>query len=147
MFFGKTSSSSLYDYSGGYAISPNVADGVGVWTIIAIVLAIVGGILIYTLFLTKRNDGKLKGFMAWLYDFLKFRVLTIEVILKVVYIIGALAITLLAFNYFATGVWWMFFVQIILGNIVLRVVYELILITILMWRNTEEIKKSLQHKK
>ena len=41
-----------------------------VWVIIALILAIVGGLIVYFLFLSKKNEGRFTGFLGWLYDFL-----------------------------------------------------------------------------
>lgn len=129
--------------TGGLDDLVGASTGAFIWTIISIVLAIVGGILVYTLFLNKKNDGKFKGFVAWLYDFLKFKVMSIEVILKVCYLIAAIFITLWAFTWFGAGsMWWMFFVWLIGGNLATRIAYELALITVMIWRNTEEIRKN-----
>jgi hypothetical protein len=117
---------------------------VAVWLFIAIVLAVVGGILVYVLFLNKKNEAKLKGFAKWLYEFLNFGKLTVESFLKVTYIMAAIFISLMSFSYLGSAAWYLFFAQLIFGNIVLRIAYELILIVVLLWRNTEEIKKNLK---
>jgi hypothetical protein len=140
-YYTTTNSSGLHDLT-----SANT--GAFIWTIIAIVLAILGGILVYALFLNKKNEGKFKGFLGWLYDFLKFKTMSIEIILKICYLMAAIFITLWSFTWFGLGpMWWMFFVWIIGGNLVIRILYELALITVMIWRNTEEIRKSLSHKK
>lgn len=141
------SSSSLYstpNYANSYSASNSMMDGNSVWIFIAAVLAVVGGILVYTMFLNKKNGAKVKGTTKRIYDFLKFDTLTIEVILKVTYLIAAIFVSLMSFSYLGSDVWYMFFIQLIFGNIALRLFYELILITILLWRNTEDIKKNLK---
>jgi hypothetical protein len=121
--------------------------GVLIWTIISIILAIIGGVLVYALFLNKKNEGKFKGFLGWLYSFLKFKTMSIEIILKVCYLIAAIFITLWSFTWFTAGpMFWMFFVWLIGGNLVCRVIYELSLITVMIWRNTEEIRKNTSKK-
>lgn len=138
---------SLYNtpsYTNYSTSSSLIGDGVAVWLLIALILAVVGGILVYVMFLNKKNESKLKGFKKRLYDFLKFDTLTVEVILKITYLISAIFITLASFSYLGSDAWYMFFVQIVFGNIVLRLCYELILIMVLLWRNTEDIKKSLK---
>ena len=140
--YSRTNSSSLLATSS----STSVGDGTGVliWTIISIVLAIVGGILVYALFLNKKNEGKFKGFLGWLYDFLKFKIMSIEIILKVSYLILAIFVTLWSFTFFASGsTWWMFFVCLIFGNLGARLAYELSLIVVMIWRNTADIRKHL----
>jgi hypothetical protein len=61
---------------------------------------------------------------------------------------AAIFITLWSFTWFGLGsMWWVFFVWIIGGHLIIRILYELALITVMIWRNTEEIRKSLSHKK
>ena len=69
-----------------------------IWSIISVVLAVVGGIVLYFTFLRKKNDGKFKGFLGWLYDFLTFKKMMIEEILRVCYLIMAIFITLASFK-------------------------------------------------
>jgi hypothetical protein len=126
-----------------YGSAGNV-EVVGIWVVIAAILAVVGGILIYALFLNKKNGTKVKGAAKWLYEFLQFDKLTVEAFLKLTYVIAAIFITLASFSYLGSAAWWLFFVQIIFGNIALRICYELTLLVVLLWRNTEEIKKSLK---
>jgi hypothetical protein len=120
------------------------AEFASVWVVIAAILAVVGGILVYALFMNKKNGGKLKGFAKSLYDFLHFDKLTVEAFLKLTYVIAAIFVTLASITYLGSAAWYMFFVQLVVGNIILRISYELILLFVLLWRNTEDIKKSLK---
>ena len=69
--------------------SSSLVEG-SVWLIISLVLAIVGGILVYFLFLSKKNEGKFTGFLGWLYDFLSFKKMFLEALLKITYLIVAI---------------------------------------------------------
>lgn len=62
------------------------------WMAIALLLAIIGGILIYFLFLKKENENKYTGFVKYLYEFLSFKKMWLETILKVSYLILAIYI-------------------------------------------------------
>lgn len=132
--------SSLYGTSA--ARSAAKLAGAGIWTIIAFILAIVGGILVYFLFLSKKNEGKFKGFWGWTYDFLLFKKLFAENLLKVLYLIGAIFITLASFGLIAVN-FLVFLLTLVVGNIVLRIVYEFLLIKLLICRNTTEINAKL----
>ena len=50
-----------------------------IWSIIALVLAIVGGIALYFTVFSKKNDGKYTGIMAKLYDLVQFKYFVIEI--------------------------------------------------------------------
>lgn len=115
----------------------------GAWGIISLVLAVVGGIVAYVMFLAPKNEKKFTGFVKWLYDFLSFKFLTIEVILKVCYIILAIYTTLSAFGFIGTSAI-LFFGTLIVGNLVLRLTFEGALLLIMMYKNTKEIRDSIK---
>ena len=69
--------------STGSSSYASTAQGAGIWMIIAAILAIVGGILVYFLFVKAKTDPKGK-FLKWLKDFLAFKIMWIEPILKVI---------------------------------------------------------------
>ena len=112
----------------------------GVWGIIAAILAIIGGILVYVLFLNKKNEKKFTGFVKWLYDFLSFKTLTLEMLLKVFYLITAIYLTLVSFAFIGTSAL-LFFGILILGNLFARIIYEGSLLVILIYKNTKEINE------
>ena len=43
-----------------------------IWVVISAILAVIGGIVLYFTFLSKKNEGKFTGFLGWMYDFLTF---------------------------------------------------------------------------
>lgn len=114
-----------------------------VWTILASVFALVGGILIYVLFLNPKKDQKLTGFLAWLKDFLTFKIMLIETILKVCYLIFTIFVILISFCFINTS-FLMFMLILILGPIIIRLIYEGSLMFIMIWKNTTEIEKKLK---
>ena len=126
----------------GYG-TPVASGGVDkTWMIISLVLAIVGGIVAYIMFISKKNDGEYTGFVAWLHDFLNFKKYFIELILKVTYAIFAIYITLSSFSFITVGIA-DFFLYLVFGNIALRLMYELIMFIITIVNNTTEINKKL----
>ena len=113
------------------------------WMAIALLLAIIGGILIYFLFLKKENENKYTGFVKYLYEFLSFKKKWLETILKVSYLILAIYITLTSFELISTS-FMAFVLTLVFGNIILRVIYELSLVLLTICRNTTEINKKLK---
>lgn len=125
----------------------NTADGVGIWMIIAAILAIVGGILVYFLFVNAKAEPKGK-FAKWLKDFLSFKIMWIEPILKVIYYIATIFIVLNSFSFLAlggTGVL-MWLCTLVLGPVILRVLYEATMMFIMIWRNTRDIAENSKKK-
>lgn len=139
---------STYTSSASRSLSSaaNNAAGAAVWMIVSIILAIVGGLLIYFLFLNKKNEGKFKGFLGWSYEFLSFKKMFLETLLKITYLIVALYITLASFALIAVN-FLAFLSMLILGNLVARITYEFALILLVICRNTTEIAKNTKTSK
>ena len=137
----------MYDYE--YMLdtpttTSNLAS-VGIWSIIAIVIAIIGGICLYFTVFSDKNKGKYNGFMAKLYEFVKFRKMFVTTILKVAYLIFAIYITLLSFGFIGTS-FLAFILTLVLGNIGLRLTFEFSLVILGIYENTTEIVKNTQNK-
>lgn len=113
-----------------------------IWIIISIVLAVVGGIAIYFTFLSKKNERKFTGFLGWMYDFLTFKTLVIENILKVLYLIIAIFITLSSFAMISSS-FIVFLLYLVVGNLIARIAYEMLLVKLVICRNTTEINSKM----
>lgn len=131
----QTTPSSLYDYQVAGSVT---LDGfAGVWTMIALILSIVGAILLFVLFVNSKTEPKGK-FAKWLKDFLAFRVLWIEPILKMVYYFLTIFCVVGSFAFITTSP--VYFLMLLIGGpIVIRLGYELVMIFIGIWRNTREV--------
>lgn len=137
----------LFNDLGSTGSSVDTVSGIGVWMIIASILAIVGGILVYFLFVKGKTLPKGK-FAKWLKDFLEFKIMWIEPILKVIYYIATIFVVLNSFSFLAlggTGVL-MWLLTMILGPIIIRVLYEATMMFIMIWRNTRDIAKNTEKK-
>ena len=53
--------------------STTLPTGAIIWILIALIVAIIGGICLYFTVFSDKNKGKYTGFMGWLYDFVKFK--------------------------------------------------------------------------
>ncbi len=141
----------MYGY-GNYGIDYNIsstASSAATWMLVSLVAALIGGIVVYLVFLNKSNEGKFKGFVGWLYDFLSFKSMFAEVLLKVVYLILAIYITLSSFALIGTN-FIAFLAYLIIGNLIIRLAFEFSLVILVICRNTTEINKKLKkesHKK
>lgn len=139
-------SSSLYNTSslvGSASKAASSAIGAIIWVILSLVIAIAGGILIYVLFLNKKNEGKLTGFPKWLYEVLGFKKMLVEMLLKVSYLILAIYITLSSLAMIISNFFGFLF-MLVGGNLMLRIGYEFALMTIIMCRNTTEMNANLK---
>ena len=131
----------MYSTKGYGVASLNSAIGSSVWIIVSLILAIVGGILIYFLFLSKKNEGKFTGFLGWVYDFLSIKKMFLETLLKITYLIVALYVTLSSFALIGVN-FLLFLATLLLGNLLVRIGYEFSLILLVICRNTTEIAKN-----
>lgn len=134
----------MYDfdlYTKDFGQTSGIINGVA-WTIVAAILSIIGGILLYILFVNKKDKVENK-YLAWIKEFLSFKKMLIEVILKVSYIIVAIFITLTSFNIISTS-FLGFLLYLIIGNIIARLIYEGSLILLMIWKNTSEINKKIK---
>lgn len=131
-----------------YTTTANVPEGFYIWFIIAGILAVVGGVLTYFLFVKNKNTPKGK-FAKWLKDFLSFKIMWLEPILKIVYYILTIGCILVSFGflgYGGAGVI-LFFMTLIGGPILIRLGYEMTMMFIMIWRNTQDIADSTAKKK
>lgn len=125
----------------------NSVQFLGIWTIIAAILAIAGGIVLFCLFLRKAKSEKFNKFVAYLHDFLNFRTLWLDTIIRITYLILALFITLYSLGLLFTGSFIGFIMTLIIGNLSLRIVYELANLILILVRNTNDINKKLKEPK
>ena len=142
----------MYDYGYGNdslisSLDKSASAGIGalIWIIIALIASIVGCFLIYFMFVNKNTKLKNEK-LEWLRSYLRFDKMLVETILKIVYIFAALFLTLFSFVFFANGFvgFLMFLGTVIFGNLGLRVAYELVMMKIMIWKNTTEIKEKLK---
>lgn len=113
------------------------------WFTITMILSVIGGILIYIFFLSSKKEIKLSLPLKWLKEFLNFDKFIIEVILKIGYLISTLFIILFSLRFIAYD-FGIFFLTFVLGIVFVRIIYELILIVVSIWKNTSAINKKIK---
>lgn len=84
--------------------------------------------------------------MKWAYNFFTFKNMLLETLLKVLYIIIALYITLSSFSLISIS-FIGFLLQLILGNLLARIGFEFSLILLTICKNTTEINDKLSKTK
>lgn len=136
----------MYNYytTPTYGTGSAAAVDLGVWGIIAAILAIVGGILVYFLFVNAKQEPKSK-FAKWLKDFLAFKVMWIEPIMKVLYYIATIFCVLISFSLISQS-FLAFIFTFVLGPILVRIVYEAFMMAVMIWRNTRDIAENTKKK-
>ncbi len=132
----------MYGYGYDYPTTTSALSVGGIiWVILASVLAVVGGILVYILFLNSKKEKKLNNKLQWLKNFLEFKIMIVETILKVCYLISTIFVILFSFTFIASS-FLIFISCLIFGPIIIRLFYECSLMFIMIWKNTTEINKN-----
>ncbi len=141
-YYSTPSYPTTYDYDSLEAAN-SLGSGALIWVAIAAILAVIGGILIYFLFVKNKNTPKGK-FLKWLKDFLSFKIFWLEPILKVVYYIATIFIILFSFTFLSLGGAGIlvFFICLIGGPVLVRLCYEMTMMFIMIWRNTRDIAEN-----
>ena len=121
-------------------LSPSM--GATVWSIVSLVLALIGCFAVYFLFVVKKDTPKQK-FLEWMKEFLSFKKMLIEPILKISYLFFAIFITLGSFSLIGTS-FLSFLLTLVFGNLIIRISYEAVLMMVMIWKNTTEINKKLK---
>jgi hypothetical protein len=110
---------------------------------VAIIAAIIVGCVLYVLFVRGDRNEKLTGNKAKFYNFLNFNKFYAEEIFKFFYIVSAAIFTfvgiVMLFVNFASGI-----ILLVIGNIALRVSYELLMMFIILCRRTASVDKRLE---
>lgn len=133
-----------YDYFDSVSTSSSI-NQYGTWSIVALIIAIIGGIVLYFTVFSEKNKSKYNGFMAKLYNFVKFKELIITGLLRVLYLIIALYITLSSFALIGQS-FLAFIIMLVVGNLILRIVFEYLLVLLGIYENTHEIAVNTKKK-
>ena len=128
--------SNMYSYGSS-------TNGSMIWMIISAVLAVIGGICLYFTVFGKASENKFTGFMKWLYEFMTFKKMILESLLRVLYIIVAIYITLSSFALISES-FVGFLVMLVLGNLVARITFEFSLVLLTICKNTTEINSKMK---
>lgn len=140
--------------SSGSSSNSLMGSNVEMNTTTAIVFVVISLLIALVLFFTivkmkKRPEG---GFMNWLREFFNFREIILEGILKFLYIFFAALTTFVAFytmfqnvpNAIIIGL-----LELVVGNIIMRVGFELVMLLVGLWQNTSDIRgfMEMRHQK
>ena len=130
--------SSLYNGGVKVTTSATVDNSAAIWMIVALVLSLAGAIAIYFAFVKNKNIKSKSKFVNWLKDFLDFKTMWIEAILKMMYYFMTLFVILASFATITSN-FFSFLFTLILGPVIVRLAYEASMVLIGIWKNTREI--------
>jgi len=141
-------------YSNGYGVYNNQSIfgstvdllSKNVWSIVSLILALCAGIVLYFTFLNQKNAESYTGTTKKLYDFLDFKTITLEAVLKICYLVVAIFITISSFSFISVS-FVAFLLFLFIGNVVARVAFESILLLLMIYRKLNEINNKLTPRK
>lgn len=134
--------------------SLNAFQQLGIFTIIGAVLAIVATVLAYVFIVPEKRREKLNAFGKFLHDTCNFKYLIVEKILQALYIFFTAYTIILGFfmlfaapkDFFGDRHWLggVGILVMILGPILIRLVYELLMMAVLLLKNVISINNKLR---
>ena len=117
----------------------------GVWALISLLVALCAGIVLYFTFLNPKNGEHYTGTTKKIYDFLSFKIMSLETILKICYLVIAIYITIMSFS-FITESFIEFLLVLFLGNIIVRLIFEGSLLILMIHKELVEVNNKLPAK-
>ena len=112
--------------------------------IVSLVIAVIGGLIIYFLFMAPKNERRLSsGALKKLYYFLNCRVFALKGILKCSYVILTLFLLVNGILSLFTPNGGMIFITAIALCVFVRIIYEIVMKFILLVENTSVLRKSI----
>ena len=110
---------------------------------VAVVLAAILGVVLFFTFLKKNNEGKFSGLKGKIYNALTFNRFYAENIIKFLYVVAACVMTVVGIVYIVLGTFISGICIVLIGNVVLRISVELILMFIILCRKTVSMDRRL----
>ena len=117
-----------------------------VWIIISVLLAVIGGIFLFNTYFYKDKAKEYSGLKKVLYDFVNFKFTIIEPLFKVLYLIIAITLTLSSLSLITTN-FFKFIGVLVFGNILVRLIFELLLLILKLFKDVSEINSKLKSDK
>lgn len=133
---------------------------INIATILAVICAIVATVLAVIFIMPEKRRASLNGFGKLIHDICNFKFLIIEKILKIIYVFATAYCVLLGFFMLFSGRTSYYYgwdvtsssfqsyagygiLVIILGPIVIRIAYEIVMMTVLLVKNVIDINRKL----
>lgn len=110
---------------------------------VAAILAAVAGLVLFFTFFRKKNEGKYTGFRGRLYNLMNFNRFYAEEILRLVYIVLTCVVTVTGIITVILGSFLLGLAELVLLNLLLRVVFELLMMFIILCRKTVSVDRHL----
>ena len=141
--------------SGSYGGMSSAMNGLGAFSVIAVILAITATVLAFIFIVPDKRREKLNKFGKFIHDTLNFKYLIVEKILQALYIFFTAFVILAGFfmlfivtdGWLSGGVWLGGYgiLLMIFGPIVIRLFYEFVMMFVLLVKNVIKINSKLKN--
>ena len=116
---------------------------VNVALIVGLILAAVATVLAYLFIIPDKARAKLPRFFRAIHDLINFRTMIIESVIKLLYVFCSLGCIIVGILLLFSSTVWIGLLVLIAGPLVLRVIYELIMLFVILVQNTISINRKL----
>lgn len=136
-----------YTYYGnyGYGYSSSYTGQI-VFLVIAIMIAIAAAVLAFIFIMPGKKRKSLPPFGKFAHDFLNFKWLLTDKVLKFMYIVETVFVVLYSFDIMFTGSFGIGLLVLLLGPVAVRLIYELLSMFVILVTNSSEINNKLEYK-
>lgn len=109
------------------------------WSTVSLILALLIAVVGYIAFVKNSKEYSNK-FVNYLKDFLDFKKMFIEDVVKIGYIFLTTFVILYSFSLIKYS-FWLFILTLVFGIIIIRLVFEFSSVLLMIWKNTSEINR------
>ena len=118
---------------------------------LSVILAVLGTVALFLLVLPQKKREHLSPFFQWVHDVFNFKELFLEKILKILYTGATLYVIVDGFfSLFGVRMYGYYratfgagLLEMLLGPILIRILYEILMLSVLLVKNTMEINRKL----
>ena len=115
----------------------------GIIMAIAVLAAVILGLVMFFVFLRKSNEGRFAGFRKTMYNLLTFNRFYAEDIIKFIYVIAACIATVAGIVMIILGSFVIGIIMLVAVNIILRISAELVMMFIILCKKTVSVDRRL----
>ena len=112
--------------------------------IIGIAAAVAVTVLMYIFVIPENARKHLPGFLRLIHDLVNFRVMVLEPVIKLLYVLCTLGCIFTGILLLFGDPFWIGLIVLIIGPLVLRIIYEMIMLFIIQVQNVITINRKLK---
>ena len=112
--------------------------------IIGIIAAVIVTVLMYIFVIPDKARQNLPGFLQFIHDVVNFKTMILESVIKLLYVFCTLGCICVGILLLFGSTFWVGLIVLVIGPLVLRVIFELIMLFVLQVQNVISINRKLK---